>query len=148
MSAYSEISKISDSMQNNIKMKDELRKKKEKLLNEISMVNIKTRLSQEEIISNIHEDCKENNMVITKINFTDAILAEPDNDIDSEILVEGAVAVGATIEFKGNYYDMLLLIDDIKDDNMSVSINNIRLLLLEDGGVLGTIDLNYYAMPN
>ncbi|GEM_PF-858920 len=144
-----EISHAYDNMLQNFKTYDSLEKRKSSLLDEINRINMETGILQEEIISNLYGHCSENNIIITKINFSETVPVYFDNEENSneDNKDKTAVTVRVTIEFKSNFDDMLELIDDIKNDDRDIAVTNMRLLSLDDNDVIGIMDLNFYAIP-
>lgn len=146
---YMEISRDYENMLQNFKVHDSLEKKKSRLLDEISRVNVEAKILQEEIITNLYGHCLENNITITKINFSEVIPVYLDNAENSneDNKDETAVTVHVTVEFKSNYCDMLELIDNIKNDDRDIAVIHMRLLSSDGIAVMGIMDLNFYAMP-
>lgn len=145
---HTEIPLAYEHMVQNFNIHDSLVEKKDQLLNEISKANIETRILQEEIISAVHGHCMDNNIVITKIIFSEI---SPVNFNDEEISGKSddaaAVTVGVSVEFKGSLDDVLNVIGDIKGDVQDIGFSNMRLLSMHDSDIMGVMDLNFYAMP-
>lgn len=146
---YIKISQVYGNMLQNFKNYDYLEKKKSSLLDEISKINLETKILQEEIISNLYKHCLDNNIVITKINFSEVVPASFNNDEENlnEDNGEEAASVRVTIEFKSNYHNMLEFVDDIKNDDIDIAVTNMRVLSPDDSDIIGVMDLNFYAMP-
>lgn len=145
---YTETPLAYERMVQNFNIQDSLVEKKDRLLKEISEVNIETRLLQEEIISTVYGHCLDNNIVITKIIFSEI---SPVNFNDEEISDESngaaAMTVSVSVEFKGSFDDVLNVIDDIKGDVQDIGFSHMRLLSMDDSDIMGVMDLNFYALP-
>ncbi len=147
---YIKTSQIYDNMIQNFKNSDYLEKEKDNLLNGIGKNNIETKILQEEIISNLYKHFLENNIAITKINFSEVVPVYLNNDEENVIEdnKEEASSLHVTVEFKSDYHNMLEIVDDIKNDNMYIAVTNMRILSPDyNNDVIGVMDLNFYAMP-
>lgn len=146
---YIKINQVYGNMLQNFKNYDYLEKEKSSLLDEINKINIDTKILQEEIIINLHKHCMENNIVITKINFSEVVPAYLNNDEENlnEDSEKEAASVNVTVEFKSNYHNMLEFVDGIKNSDMNIAVINMRVLTPDDSDIIGVMDLNFYAMP-
>ncbi len=145
---YSETSIKYENMSQNLIMKSKYGQRKDELLDEINNYNVETDILQEKVLAVVYQHCMRNNIAITNINFTEIIpvsLAESESE---EILSEiPGVYMCLTIEFKSTYVDMLVFIDDIKNDDMDIALTNMRTIAWEGDVIYGVADLKFYALP-
>lgn len=148
---YRTVSKNYNNMKQNFMTKNSLEERKQNLLNEIKRLNIETEIFHENIISDVYEQCINNNIEISKIVFSEVTPVSLNNN--AEILTEEnndkmeAMTLRVTLEFKCEYENMLKFIDDIKNDNINIAVSHMRLLSWNSNEVYGVIDLNFYAIP-
>ncbi len=135
-------------MVQNFSIQNCLVENKDRLLSEIKETNIEPRILHEEIISTVYGYCIDNNVIITKITFSEI---SPVNFIDEEISEKPSgtapVMVTVGVEFRGSFDDVLNLVDDIKEDSQNIGFSHMRLLSMDDNDFMGVMDLKFYAMP-
>lgn len=135
-----------EQMVQNFSIYDSLAENKEQLLNEIKEINIETEILQEEIISTVNSYCMGNNVIITKISFSEVspVIFDVEEIIDES---NAAIKAGMSIEFMGGFDDVLNLVGDIKADMWDIGFSHLRLLSIDDSNFMGVMDLNFYAIP-
>lgn len=141
-----EIPFMYEQMVQNFSIYDSLAENKEQLLNEIKEINIETEILQEEIISTVNSYCMGNNVIITKISFSEVspVIFDVEEIIDES---NAAIKAGMSIEFMGGFDDVLNLVGDIKADMWDIGFSHLRLLSIDDSNFMGVMDLNFYAIP-
>lgn len=153
---YEQISKIYDSMSDNLKMLGTYKKTQYVLLDEINRLNILQTIYQEEIINILNYAMRSCNINAGKITFSeiqDVSVDEgnrnnetcTDENISEQVARVTYMVVNA--EFTSTYDVLMLFIDKLQDCNNDVSITNIQIMNSDGGEIVQcVISLKFYAM--
>lgn len=142
---FKEIESSYEAMSENFRMKQYYEGRKKDLLIQFESMNYDY-LFQEEIITLINEHCLSNNIIMGSISFInddEGGYNQDEYDENSPLRV-----MRVAIEFKCSYDNLLLFIDDLKNDTVEIAVVNMRVINCNDGIVNVAMDLNFYSINN
>lgn len=149
---YNNIHSEYESMYQNLSMRNMYEENKIHLLNKITELYIDTEILQDNIINVLSNISKKNNIELSNIKFSETMSVFTDNSNLSEESVElqqenAAVCMQVTIDFDGNFNDMLSFIDEIKSSNTEISVTDISILTVDSQKVHVILNLMFYSLP-
>lgn len=149
---YNNIHSEYESMYQNLSMRNIYEENKIHLLNKIAELNIDTEILQDNIINTLSNISKKNNIELSNIKFSETMSVFTDNSNWSEESVEiqqenTAVCMKVTIDFEGNFNDMLSFIDEIKSSQTEISVTDISILTVDSQKVHVILNLMFYSLP-
>jgi hypothetical protein len=141
---YKEIESSYETMTENFMMKQYYEGRKKDLLIQFESINYNYNLLQEEILNIINNHCLSNNIIIENVAFiiNDEEVYNQDEQDDNSPLR----AMRVSIEFKCSYDNLLLFIDDLKNDAAEIAVLNMRIINWDNGTVNVVTDLNFYSL--
>lgn len=131
-------------MTENFIMKQHYESKKKDLLIQLESINYNYNLLQEEILNIINNHCLSNNIIIENVAFIindDEVIDQDEFDDNNHLRV-----MSVAIEFKCNYDNLLLFIDDLKNDTVEIAVLNMRIVNWNNGIVNVVANLNFYSL--
>lgn len=134
-------------MVQNFSIHDSLAENKAKLLNEIEEYDFEQEIFHEEILSTVNGYFTDNNIIITKVIFSEISAVAYNEEEIVDISAAAAVSVDVIVEFVASFDNVLNLIDTIKRSKQNVGLSNIRLLSIDESDFMGVVELRFYAMP-
>lgn len=143
-SEYKEIKLSYEKMTNNFIMKNNYEVRKGELLKQIELQNDNNNLFQEQVITLINANCLNNGIHISNIVFSDEQDAYSQEYIEHENASISIMRV--SIEFKCSYENLIMFIDDLKNDRVNIAITNMRIINCNESTVSAAMDLNLYTL--
>jgi hypothetical protein len=147
---HKKISSSYEDMWENLKLGDKYRERKAELLEHIEESNILMEPMQEKIVMMLYENLLDNNIQMISIDFAEEVSEAKDEEKDDvtediDLLSSpGVISMSVILEAKGEYYNMLDFVDDLKDDE--IAITSIKMMFWEDDIVYCVLDLKFYAV--
>lgn len=145
-----------DNMYKNFMTNKYYKEMEQKLLDEKYNLNVLTYVKQEEIIKILHGNLSSCGINLIKFNFSEVLPLSLNNPIDgtSDTIEEAEentlpeiVMMNVNIEFNCNYENILKLIDKLQNNNIDMSITNMRTTFYEEDIVFVVMDIAFYAVP-
>lgn len=149
---YNNINLEYENMYQNLNMENIYEKNQIYLLNKINELNIDTEIFQDKIINVLSNISGKNGIELSNIKFSETMPVFTDNFNRSEEPVESqqnssAICMKASVNFDGDYNDMLSFIDDIKSSESEISVIDISILTVYSQKVHVMLDLMFYSLP-
>lgn len=131
-------------MSNNFGMKHYYEERKNELLKQIESKKINNNLLQEHVMTLINNHCKNNCISINNIVFSDEVDAYNEEDIEYDNNTAIRV-MKVSIEFKCSYENLIMFIDDLKNDRIDIAVTNMRIIKWDENTISAATDLNFYS---
>lgn len=131
-------------MSNNFGMKHYYDERKNELFKQIESKKNYNNLLQEQIMNLINNHCINNCISISNIVFSDEVDAyvQEDMEDDSNTAIK---VMKVSIEFKSSYENLIMFIDDLKNDRVDIAVTNMRIIKWDEDTFLSSTDLNFYS---
>lgn len=154
---YNNIHSEYENMYQNLNMKSVYEKTKIELLTKLNELNIDSEILQDNIINVLSNISEKNDIELGNMKFSETMPVYTDNSKgqeESENLTtmasqqgSTAVCMKVTLDFDCDFNDMLLFIDDIKNNETEISVIDISILMIDVNKVHVMLNLMFYALP-
>lgn len=135
---YKNIYSQYENMNQDINMKSIYEEKQNILIKKVNELNIDTEILQDEIINELGNISRKNNIELNSVKFSEVMPIISDNT---------GLYMKVTVDFDSDFNDMLNFVDDVKNSEMITSVTDISVLMIENNKVHILLNLMFYALP-
>ena len=134
---YKDVYSQFENMSNDINMKSIYEEKQNILIKKVNGLNIDTEILQDEIINELNNISRKNNIELNSVKFSEVMPILSDNS---------GLCMKVTVDFDSDFNDMLNFVDDVKKSKTIISIPDISILTIKNT-VHVSLNLMFYALP-